>query len=33
VVGNVLHHRIPAERFRRVVFTMLAIAGAVLALR
>ena len=33
VVGNVLHHRIPAERFRRVVFTMLAVAGAVLALR
>jgi len=33
VLGNLLHHRIPADRFRRVVFVMLAAAGVVLALR
>ncbi|MCC6621567.1 MAG: sulfite exporter TauE/SafE family protein [Deltaproteobacteria bacterium] len=33
VLGQALHDRIPADRFRRVVFVMLALAGAVLVLR
>ena len=33
VFGNALHHKIPAERFRPVVFATLAIAGLVLVLR
>lgn len=32
-VGNILHDRIPAEAFRRVVFVMLAVVGVVLLLR
>ncbi|MFO0749418.1 MAG: sulfite exporter TauE/SafE family protein [Myxococcota bacterium] len=33
IAGDFLHHRIPADRFKRVVFAMLAVAGLVLALR
>lgn len=33
VFGNALHHKIPAERFRPIVFVTLAIAGLVLVLR
>jgi uncharacterized membrane protein YfcA len=33
VAGEKLHHRVPAERFRSLVFLMLLIAGSVLLLR
>jgi len=33
VIGQALHDRIPAARFRRVVFAMLAVAGLILVVR
>jgi uncharacterized membrane protein YfcA len=33
VVGEVLHRRVPAEMFRRGVYAMLAVVGAVMVAR
>jgi uncharacterized membrane protein YfcA len=33
VIGDALHYRIPAERFRSLVFGMLVVAGVVLVVR